>query len=202
MPETKHDRRTQRTRQLLLNAFTTLLQEQRYDEITVQDIVDRANVGRSTFYAHFMDKDDLLVQAFARVLDMLLLEPEGEAQAGLLISSSALFEHIQGHQRLYQALVRGRGMDILVQNGQAHVSRIVAEGLRARYTASHEPRVPLPVLAQMIAGTLFVLIKWWIENQILYTPQQMDAMFRQFVGAGIQASLERQVQQPQVDLML
>ena len=55
------DRRVQRTRALLLSALLDLIVEQGYEEITVQDIVDRANVGRSTFYAHFLDKRELLL---------------------------------------------------------------------------------------------------------------------------------------------
>src|SRR3954452_8603828 len=63
MAEKKEDRRIQRTRQLLLQALFSLIQEKGFDAVTVQDIIDRANVGRSTFYVHFVDKEDLLVQA-------------------------------------------------------------------------------------------------------------------------------------------
>ena len=68
---TKADRRSQRTRQLLSTALIEVMLAKRYDEITVQDIIDRANVGRSTFYAHFLDKEDLLVSQLTRVLDAL-----------------------------------------------------------------------------------------------------------------------------------
>jgi AcrR family transcriptional regulator len=68
---TKADRRSQRTRQSLSAALFELMLEQRYDEITVQNIIDRANVGRSTFYAHYLDKEDLLISDFTRVLDAL-----------------------------------------------------------------------------------------------------------------------------------
>ena len=71
MRNTKTDRRSQRTRQLLSAALFELMLEKRYDGITVQDIIDRANVGRSTFYAHYLDKEDLLVSDFTRVLDAL-----------------------------------------------------------------------------------------------------------------------------------
>jgi AcrR family transcriptional regulator len=68
---TKADRRSQRTRQLLSAALIELMLEKRYDDISVQDIIERANVGRSTFYAHYLDKEDLLVGDFTRVLDAL-----------------------------------------------------------------------------------------------------------------------------------
>src|SRR5580765_1920865 len=71
MRNIKADRRSERTRQLLSAALIELMLEQRYDEITVQNIIDRANIGRSTFYAHYLDKEDLLVSGFTRVLDIL-----------------------------------------------------------------------------------------------------------------------------------
>src|SRR3954467_8818375 len=75
MRNTKADRRSERTRQLLNGALIELMLEQRYDEITVQDIIDRANIGRSTFYAHYLDKEDLMVSGFTRVLDTLSEHP-------------------------------------------------------------------------------------------------------------------------------
>ncbi len=68
---TPPDRRTQRTRQALSHALIALIQEKRYDAITVQDICDRANVGRSTFYAHYQDKDDLLASNFQQMMESL-----------------------------------------------------------------------------------------------------------------------------------
>ena len=73
MKNKKEDRRSQRTRRLLHQAIMSLMQEKRYDTITVQDIIDRADVGRSTFYAHFQDKEDLLNSNLEEILDDLSL---------------------------------------------------------------------------------------------------------------------------------
>src|SRR3954467_9244852 len=111
MRNTKADRRSERTRQLLNAALIELMLEQRYDEITVQEIIDRANIGRSTFYAHYLDKEDLLVSGFTRVLDTLNQPPEphdgGVYQAPP--SLTRFFQHVQEHHQLYKALVRGGG---------------------------------------------------------------------------------------------
>jgi AcrR family transcriptional regulator len=61
------DRRVQRTRKLLQEALMTLILEKGYEAMTIQDIIDRANVGRATFYNHFLDKQDLLVSGFAEL---------------------------------------------------------------------------------------------------------------------------------------
>src|SRR5438046_3717676 len=104
MRNTKVDRRSERTRQLLNVALIELMLEQRYDEITVQDIIDRANIGRSTFYAHYLDKEDLLVSGFTRVLDTLSQHPQqlaGEAHQALP-SLTRFFQHVQDHYQLYK----------------------------------------------------------------------------------------------------
>src|SRR5215212_4388 len=107
MKSNKGDRRSQRTRQLLSAALLALMLEKRYDAITVQDIIDRANVGRATFYAHYFDKEDLLMSDITRVLDEL----SGHVVAGApgtprpLPRLTAFFRHVQEHQTLYQALV-------------------------------------------------------------------------------------------------
>ncbi len=67
----KHDRRSQRTRQLLSEAFVQLLREKGYSAITVSDIIERADIGRSTFYSHYRDKDDLFVNELDRVIEVL-----------------------------------------------------------------------------------------------------------------------------------
>ncbi len=95
MRNTKGDRRSQRTRQLLSTALIEVMLEKRYDEITVQDIIDRANVGRSTFYAHFLDKEDLLVSQVTRVLDALTRHSEQVVQSELAAPSLVpFFQHV------------------------------------------------------------------------------------------------------------
>src|ERR1700712_4163718 len=115
MRNIKADRRSQRTRQMLSAALVALMLEKRYDEITVQDIIDQANVGRSTFYAHCLDKDDLLISDFTRVLDMVsqhMRQFTPDVQ-GTLPSLALFFEHVQAHYHLYKALVRGGGIDLI-----------------------------------------------------------------------------------------
>ncbi len=99
MRTTKADRRSQRTRQLLSTALVALMLEQRYDMITVQDIIDRANVGRSTFYAHYFDKEDLLVSNFTRVLDELVqpIKQSDRDDLSTLLRVTLFFHHVKAH---------------------------------------------------------------------------------------------------------
>ena len=109
MDQQRQDRRSQRTQQTLMDALIALLAVKHYDEISINDIIDRANVGRSTFYAHYQGKDDLLKSGFERVLDMLIHHISfGEADQDLRLDTTQLFRHAQGHYELYRTLVWGR----------------------------------------------------------------------------------------------
>src|SRR5215467_6738827 len=102
MKTQKTDRRSERTRRLIGEAFIALLREKRYEDITVQDVLDRADIGRSTFYAHYYDKEDLLTSHIEAMLDSLsqhMDKPEGSQMT--LLPSLDLFRHIQEEQRLY-----------------------------------------------------------------------------------------------------
>jgi len=191
MRNTKVDRRSERTRQLLSAALIELMLEQRYDEITVQDIIDRANIGRSTFYAHFLDKEDLLVSGFTRVLDMLGLSPQqrdqGENQAPP--SLARFFQHVQEHHQLYKALVHGGGIERLFKKSHQHMRRNIERHLAELIPTGQAPAAPLPLVADYLAGAILTMLTWWLDNDMPYTPDQMDALYQQLVRPGVQATL-------------
>jgi AcrR family transcriptional regulator len=192
MRNTKADRRSERTRQLLNAALIELMLEQRYDEITVQDIIDRANIGRSTFYAHYLDKEDLLVSGFTQVLDILRYDPqqhdEGEYQAPP--SLVRFFQHVQSHHQLYKALVRGGGIDRLFKKSRQYMRRNIEQHLAALIPAGQAPAAPLPLVADYLAGAILSMLTWWLDNEMPYTPEQMDTLFQQLVRPGVQTTLQ------------
>lgn len=187
---TKHDRRSQRTRQLLSAALVALMGEQRYDEITVQNIIDRANVGRSTFYAHYLDKEDLLVSNVTEVLDALArqmeqYEPGQPPPSGV----APLFQHVQQHYALYKALARGQGLDVIYKRGRERLRANIEGHIDQFVSPDHPPLVPLPLVAEYIAGAIFTLLMWWLEHEMPYSPEQMEAVFRQLVLPGVHVTL-------------
>src|SRR5215813_12304001 len=103
----KQDRRRERTRHLLSEALVELIREKGYSAITVSDIIERANVGRSTFYAHFRDKDDLFAREMARVIDVLgqnVMHASQSHSENFLFPSLGLFRHVGEEYELYKAL--------------------------------------------------------------------------------------------------
>jgi len=181
----KADRRSRRTRRLIAEALIALMVEGRYDRITVQEIIDRADVGRSTFYAHYRDKEDVLTSEGERVLALLHLDPD-DTDSQQLIPSLGLFRHVQEHHHLYHALVRGHGVDLLYETGHRYLSASVEQRLGV-LAGDRAPTIPLPLLADYMAGAFLSLLRWWLEHQRPYPPEQMHAIFQQLVLPGIQA---------------
>jgi AcrR family transcriptional regulator len=190
MAQPRQDRRSQRTQQALMDALIALLAVKHYDEISINDIVDRANVGRSTFYAHYQAKDDLLKSGFERVLDMLVHQISfNEADQDLQLDTAPLFRHAQGHYDLYRTLVWGSGFEILTRDGLAALSAKFQESFSLLLIGKPEPSIPLGVLSYSLAGTLLILLKWWLDNKMPYSPEYMNEIFQQLVMPGAGNSL-------------
>ena len=185
MAQQRQDRRSQRTQQALIDALIALLAVKRYDEISINDIVNRANVGRATFYAHYQAKDDLLKSGFERALDMLIHYLSlGEADQGLRLDTSQFFCHAQGHYEIYRTLVWGSGFEVLTKNGHAALSAKFLECFTLLLSGKPEPSIPLTVLSYSMAGTLLLLLKWWLDNKMPYSPEYMDEIFQQLIMPG------------------
>jgi len=183
----KKDRRSQRTRQLLSEALVELIREKDYNTITVSDIIDRANVGRSTFYAHYRDKDDLFVKELDRVIDVLGRSVQHDASTeNSLFPSLGLFRHVKEEYRLYKALMWGPGLDLLIK----HTQKSLTENIEQRLMESgKEFSVPVSVLAASVAGSYLSLLTWWLDSKMIYSPEQMDEIFKKITQPGIEAAI-------------
>jgi len=188
MAKLKTDRRSQRTQRSLHQAMMSLMQEKRYDAITVQDIIDRADVGRSTFYTHYQDKEDLMISGLTRLMDGLSQTLENSANSGerRLLPTRELFEHVRENQHLFKGLAHGRGLELFIEKGQEYWDRKIAADLLARLPEGQQPSVPIQVVAQFVAGTLITMLSWWLENKMPYSPEQMDEMVEKLVTPGVQ----------------
>jgi len=184
------DRRSQRTKKLLSDALIALITEKSYDTITVQDIIDRANIGRSTFYAHYQDKDDLLMSSFAQLIHSLEHHlAQDDAHADQVFPSLALFQHVKAHYFLYKALLWGQGISLIYKAGQTYVTQAVERRMMALYPHWQRASIPLPVLATYVSGVLLTLIQWWLDSNLSVPPEQMDAIFRQLVTPSLHAAI-------------
>ena len=176
---------------MLSAALLELMLEQRYDAITVQHIIDRANVGRSTFYAHYLDKEDLLISEFTRVLDALSrhIEQRGLENQGTPPGVGLFFQHVQMHQQLYNALVRGGPIDLLYKKGHQRLRHNIERHLVALTPPDRASAALLSLVADSLAGTILTMLRWWLDHGMPYTPEQMDGLFHQLALPGVYATL-------------
>ncbi len=185
------DRRTQRTQHVLQDALLELLKVKHYDAISVLDIIEKANVGRSTFYAHYPTKDDLLKSGFERILDriveQLVFDP---ASRKLTLDTAPLFHHALGHAGLYRTLAWGSGFEVITTQGQAMLGAKFQQRLSPLLTPDKLPSVPPSALSFSLAGSLLMLLKWWLENGMPCSPESMDGIFQQLIMPGIRSALD------------
>ena len=186
MGEKKTDRRIRRTRALLQEAIIALILEKPYHKITVQEILDRADVGRSTFYAHYADKDALLVGCFDELAADLDHRIEETAGAQHLLHAEAFFKHAQERRDFYQAMIEGGGMDIVLETGRRHIEDSIQSHLKQMDVEENALDVPLPVLTNYLTGSLLSLLTWWLAEDGPYPPDQMASMYEQLVMPGFE----------------
>lgn len=189
MEPEKKDRRTRKTRQLLRDTLLTLLKEKRYAEISVQDIIAQADVARSTFYVHYVDKDDLLTGRhgiFAENLGEQMLAHAGES--GSAFSSRTWFYHIQAQSDILKVIAKDSAMDLAMKTLRGIIHDSVQNGMQA-HAQMKFASVPLPLIVDYLTDTLMTLIKWWLKDGLKRTPEQMDEMFQQLVMPGVLAVL-------------
>jgi AcrR family transcriptional regulator len=186
----KQDRRSQRTRHLISSAMMELLLEQRYDAITVQELLVRAGIGRSTFYAHYFDKEDVLWSIAEQMLETYRQQLSQGIAGQRIVPSLALFRHVADpHGLRYQAMVRGHAGEKFWEIGQELLSRNIEQALTATCAEGCPPTIPLAVVSQYLAGAFLNLLKWWLEAGMPYSAEQMDSMFQQLALPGVWATL-------------
>ena len=184
------DRRIERTRTGLQHALVALIMRKGYDAITVEDICEEANVGRSTFYLHYASKDALKRSGLEH-LRTELLERQKIARSeanGFLGFSLALFEHASSHIDLYRALVGSRGGGVSLAGIREILSDLVHADL-AMVSGGNAQAVPLELVVQYIVGAYMAVLTWWLDRGAKPSPQRMDAMFRHLATNGIARDL-------------
>src|SRR5712691_188833 len=123
------DRRVRRTRRLLRDALLALVRERGWDEVSVSDVCERAEVGRSTFYTHFAHKEELLLSGFDDLREHLRAETEVAAGASRLAFLRGLIDHVQENRRLFRALVGKRAGQLAQKNFRQFVFSLVRDDL-------------------------------------------------------------------------
>lgn len=176
----KVDRRVRRSRRLLGDALLQLVTEKPFGEISVQDIADRADMNRATFYLHFHSKEALLLSALTERFDELVgsfgeISPDRplwqEPQIDALV-----FNHVADNARIYKALLDDPNLGLVIHAIIGYVATFNEQKFIASLPADSQPTIPIPILAHHIGGSLYALIHWWLRNDMPYSPAEMAEM--------------------------
>lgn len=181
-----NDRRVRRTRRALREALVGLIVERGYEKVTVQDVLDRADIGRSTFYAHYRDKDGL----FAACFDDLRADLERELAATVDGPAHAptrpigvMFEHAYANQLVYRALC-GRSGETA---GTRLLHRLVLGSLRDHLTPVGLA-LPVEIVAEYHAGALVAVLVWWVRQGFPQRPEEIARVCQKMITPSVMAA--------------
>jgi len=187
------DRRILRTRSMIMDAFLTVLQKKEYPEITVIDIAEQANINRSTFYAHYIDKDDLLHNMVKEKLDLLTEATSGRQKEAVEVAPAfhepdaffaALFEHLSDHETFYRIMLKRLNPSEL----HAKMQDIIKESFYIRISKldlDQKLQVPLDILLDYISCSTQGIIVKWLEDNRIYSPHYMALQLTRLSLLGI-----------------
>ena len=191
MSDQQIDRRVRRTRQALQDALISLILEKGYDTVTIEEITDRADLGRTTFYLHFRDKEELLLQAVESIVEDFIekhimdlereLTPELTAESLRINLDERIlfyvFEHARENADLYKVMLRGEGSSKTTERMRLLISEEAIK--RLQHHPAVELKVPLNFFGAYFAGALIEVVTWWLENDQPYTVEDMVEYFQQ-----------------------
>jgi AcrR family transcriptional regulator len=182
----KVDARVRRTRDALGDALVELMQEKPFDSITVQDVLDRANVGRSTFYSHFSDKEDLQISDADEFFEgiSMALSAHGD-KSERVFPVQEFFQHVFEARQFISALMSSGKMQDNMELAEAHFARGIERRLNEIPRASSIPAAERSLMAAAHAGALISLLRWWLDKGMKEPAEEIDKLFHRMVWNGV-----------------
>lgn len=183
------DRRVRKSRRSIRDALVALCAEREFGTLSVEDVLERADVARATFYAHYRGKEDVLVDV-ARVLaedratwmeKHELRHPEGFT--GDLVR--VIFEHAEEHREVYTVILRGAGDGRALREFYDQTSQWAEQFFSARAAhAGVAPPLPVDIVARAWAGELIGTLGWWLSGGSGYSAQRIAGTLNELAKHG------------------
>lgn len=183
------DRRQQKTRAAIFEAFSALLSKEAYSKITIQEIIDRANIGRSTFYAHFQTKDSLLedmcTELFNHIVEGIMnnnmpTDHDHHAPAGGPHPAFChLLQHIKENTLHSKDLLTSESSDIFLRYFKNSLNRLI----KAYLLQNRQGKVDVPedFLLNHISGSFVEMVQWWVRGRMKETPEELGLYFQKVI---------------------
>ena len=176
------DRRQRKTREAIFGAFTQLLSEKDFNQITVGEIIEIADVGRATFYAHFETKDFLLKDYCEELFCHIFDTERGTGHRHIFHCDGSesvflhLFQHLQKNDNNILALLSSRNNELFLQYFRGNLKQMVESQL-SLFVHRKDPMLPDSFWLEHIISVFTNTVKWWIENGIQESPETITAYF-------------------------
>jgi AcrR family transcriptional regulator len=183
----KTDRRVKRTHRLLQEALIALILEHGYDAVSIREITERADVGYATFFRHYPDKDALLAAILHQMKDdfgellapqWIVSDPEG---------SSVLFEYVQENFELCKVLLDSASTMALLRP----VQEVALKDVVKNFDAQSASPIPVEMAASHLISSLIMMVRWWIEQGMPYTPEEMGRYTAELVIRPLMAAMKK-----------
>jgi AcrR family transcriptional regulator len=199
MQEPKQDRRVNRTRRLLRESLMKLVVEKGYDSVTIEDITEKAELGRTTFYLHYRDKEELLLESIDAIAEELTAHIYQQIQAGnpsgrFLSGENQfrpiqfVFEHASNNRMLYQIILRGEGSTIAA----SRIRQIIFDAAQMFFLlylgqekVDSIGKANMDIIAAYFSSSLLGFLTWWLESESKIPPAEIGEIIQNLIFRGI-----------------
>lgn len=188
MDHARLDPRVIRTRALLRRSLIELVPQIGYNQLSIQDITSHATLNRATFYLHYRDKDELLLDVFEDLVAQAIPLPpqaEGKVPWEELHPIITVFEHIAENANFYAAILGEQGVPLVMARVRDVIEDIINSWLKVLLPNTFADKM-LPDIATNFLGAAYLgVITWWLENEMPYSPAEMERFLIKISNAGI-----------------
>lgn len=179
------DRRQQKSKDAIFKAFSTLLETKRYNNLTVQDIIDEANIGRSTFYAHFETKDELLkamcTEIFNHVFSNNLFTEKTHdfsvGNNGIETKLTHILHHLKDSERNLVGILTCESGELFMGYFKEYLTEMFS-----KYLSEINVNAPADFVLNYLVGGFTESVKWWLDNKMKYTPEEIARFYIEVSG--------------------
>ena len=178
------DRRQKKTKEAIFKAFTSLLSKKSYNQISVQEIIDEADIGRTTFYAHFETKDyllkDLCEELFGHIINTAMGLPHGHYHYSCGNETDSVFLHLLRHLQENDSnileLLSSQNNEIFLKYFKSNLKKLILTQYADKGLLKNS-KLPEDYLVNHISASFVETVDWWLSHQMKETPEKINEYF-------------------------